>query len=73
MGRKVNIIKHLKMMGYLVGEDTGTTDMGMVSIGLKTSSGHMVVYSVTEYELIYGEYMVERIVSKINELIINEF
>ena len=61
------------MMGYIVGEDTGTTDVGMFSIGLKTSKGYMVTYTVSEEELIYGEYIVERIVGKINELIVKHF
>lgn len=68
MVRKANIIKHLRMMGYSI-----TNGGGLVIISLTTSSGFEIRYVVSDEEIIYGECVVERIVSRINELIVKAF
>jgi hypothetical protein len=64
MDQKANIIKSLKRMGYIVSEFGG-----IVHIHLKLDSHYMTTYSVSEEELMYGDFIVEHIVFKINESI----
>jgi hypothetical protein len=73
MARKAVIIEHLKMMGYIIGEDTGGLDVDVVTVGLKTKSGQFFMYTITVDQLVNQDFMIEHIVGKINEAIINGF
>ena len=68
MGRKDNIIKHLKMMGYAIHEYGEFVD-----VYLKTSGGYVVTYRASVHELIGEEHIVERIVGEINSHIVSVF
>ena len=52
-------------MGYIVAEDSG-----VICIALRTGDGHVIAYHVTDEEVIWGENVIERIVSSINQLIV---
>lgn len=68
MGRKANIIKSLKTMGYSVAEDSG-----VFSIALCTGSGACVMVFFSEEDLTTKDFIIEEIVGKLNELIVRDF
>lgn len=68
MARKANIIKHLKMMGYSVGEDSG-----IYSIALQTGKGHIIAIIKTEEDLTFKDCIIEEIVREINDIISEVF
>lgn len=67
MVRKVNITKHLEMMGYSV-----TVDGPMHAISLTCDDGKIYATLATDMEIQTEDFIVERIVHQINELIIND-
>lgn len=71
MGRKATIIKHLKMMGYSVGEDGGGLDVTVVTIGLRTNTGKMFFIAMYPEDF-EKDFIVETIVSKFNEMLVKE-
>ena len=68
MGQKVNIIRCLEMMGYTVTENNG-----IIGVKFTTKNSYVVSYYVGEYEILYGNFIVEHIVATINKHIVDNF
>lgn len=66
--RRANIIKHLKMMGYIVSEN----EDGSADVMLKTNNGYY--YRIVLYlDDFYKDFIIEETVCLINSCIMKDF
>ena len=69
MGKLGKVVKLLKMMGYEVSEDIIDPAVQELTIGLRSTDGKLIETTVTRQAILGENYVVERIVKRINDQI----
>lgn len=69
MGKLGKVVKLLRMMGYEIAEDIVDPKVQELTVGLRSTDGKMIETTVTRQAILGENYVVERIVKRINDQI----
>lgn len=69
MGKLGRVVKLLRMMGYEIAEDIVDPEVQELTVWLRSTDGKMIETKVTRQAILGENYVVERIVRRINDQI----